>query len=456
MARKNRTPEEKARREKIRELLQMANIGSMDDIQNLFKETIAEFMENGLEAELEDELGYSRYDYRNKATDNSRNGHSSKTLRTSFGDVEVSVPRDRKGEFEPQVLKKNQTSISQDIEEKILSMYAKGMTTGDIEAHIQDIYGICVSDSTVSRITDKILPIVREWQQRPLEGIYAVVFLDAIHYHVRSEGQIVKKAVYIAIGIDLNGRKDVLGMWVGENESAKFWATVLNGLKNRGVEDIFIACTDNLTGFDAAIHASFPQTEIQNCILHQLRNSSRYVSYKDIRALMADLKAVYAAVDEQAALNALDAFGERWDGKYPRISQSWRANWANLSTYFKYPQEVRRLDLYHQCHRGFQPPAAQGGQGQIGVSHRRQPVENAVSGDDGHHEKVDGTAAGLERDPRTAVDLLCRTHARITPPEPDVKGLRAAVRGAPMNGGLAATLDIHPRRRYTAHKAAVG
>ena len=188
----------------------------MDDIQNLFKETIAEFMENGLEAELDDELGYSKYDYKNKDTDNSRNGHSSKTLRTSFGDVEVSVPRDRKGEFEPQVLKKNQTSISQDIEEKILSMYAKGMTTGDIETHIQDIYGISVSDSTVSRITDKILPIAKEWQQRPLEAIYAVVFLDAIHYHVRSEGQIVKKAVYIAIGIDLDGRKDVLGMWVAK------------------------------------------------------------------------------------------------------------------------------------------------------------------------------------------------------------------------------------------------
>ena len=202
------------------------------------------------------------------------------------------MPRDRKGEFEPQVLKKNQTSISQDIEEKILSMYAKGMTTGDIEAHIQDIYGISVSDSTVSRITDKILPVAREWQQRPLEAIYAVVFLDAIHYHVRSEGQIVKKAVYVAIGIDLNGRKDVLGMWVGENESAKFWATVLNGLKNRGAEDIFIACTDNLTGFDAAIHATFPKAEIQNCIIHQLRNSSKYVSYKDLKALMADLKAV--------------------------------------------------------------------------------------------------------------------------------------------------------------------
>jgi putative transposase len=321
MSRKNRSPEEKARRAKIRELLQMANIDSMDDIQELFKDTIAEFMENGLDAELEEDLGYSRYDYKNKSTDNSRNGHSSKNLRTSFGDVEVSVPRDRKGEFEPQLLKKNQTSISQDIEEKILSMYAKGMTIGDIEAHIQDIYGLSVSATTVSRITDKILPVAKEWQQRPLESIYAVVFLDAIHYHVRSEGQIVKKAVYIAIGLDLDGRKDVLGMWVGENESAKFWATVLNGLRNRGVEDIFIACTDNLTGFDTAIHAVFPETEIQNCMIHQLRNSSKYVSYKDLKALMSDLKAVYAAVDEQAALDALETFAQNWTINIPR-SQS--------------------------------------------------------------------------------------------------------------------------------------
>ena len=302
MSRKNRTPEERERRAKIRELLKESNISSMEDIQDLFKETIAEFMGNGLEAELEEDLGYSRYDYKNKSTDNSRNGHSSKTLRTSFGDVDISVPRDRKGEFEPQVLKKNQTSVSQDIEEKILSMYAKGMTTGDIEAHIQDIYGIEVSDTTVSRITDKILPLAKEWQQRPLEAVYAVVFLDAIHYHVRSEGQIVKKAVYIAIGVDLDGKKDVLGMWIGENEGAKFWATVLNGLKNRGVEDIFIACTDNLTGFSNAIEAVFPRTEIQNCIIHQLRNSGKYVSYKDLKALMADLKAVYATVDEEAAL----------------------------------------------------------------------------------------------------------------------------------------------------------
>lgn len=350
---KKRTPEENARRSKIRELLDMSNITSMDDIQNLFKETIAEFMEDGLETELDDELGYSRYDYCNKNTENSRNGHSSKTLRTSFGDVEVAVPRDRKGEFEPQLLKKNQTSISQDIEEKILSMYAKGMTTGDIEAHIQDIYGVDVSDTTVSRITDKILPVAKEWQQRPLEAVYAVVFLDAIHYHVRSEGHIVKKAVYIAIGIDLDGHKDVLGMWVGENESAKYWTTVLNSLRDRGIEDIFIACTDNLCGFSTAIEAVFPKTEIQNCIIHQIRNSSKYVSYKDLKALMADLKAVYAAVDEDAALMALDTFSEHWDKKYPTISQSWRANWANLSTYFKFPQELRRLIYTTNAIEGF-------------------------------------------------------------------------------------------------------
>ena len=353
MPRRKRSPEENERRAKIRELLLSSNISSMDDIQDLFKETIAEFMESGLEAELDDELGYGRYDYRNKDTDNSRNGHSSKTLRTSYGDVEVAVPRDRKGEFEPQLLKKNQASVSQDIEEKILSMYAKGMTTGDIETHIQDIYGIEVSDTTISRITDKILPIAKEWQQRPLEAVYAVVFLDAIHYHVRSEGQIVKKAVYIALGINLDGKKDVLGMWVGENESAKYWTTVLNGLKNRGVEDIFIACTDNLTGFSAAIEAVFPKTEIQNCIIHQLRNSSKYVSYKDIKELMADLRSVYAAVDEPAALDALDAFSAKWETKYPKISRSWRENWANLNTYFKYPQEVRRLIYTTNSIEGF-------------------------------------------------------------------------------------------------------
>ena len=356
MARKNgrqRSPEEAARREKIRELLALSGVEGMEDIQQLFRETVAEFMESGLDAEMDEQLGYDRYDVQGKETDDSRNGHSKKTLRTSFGDTTIQIPRDRKGEFDPVILRKNQTSISQDVEAKIISMYAKGMSTTDIGDHIRDIYGIEVSESTVSRITDKVLPEAREWQQRPLESVYAVMFMDAIHYHVRSEGQIVKKAVYIAIGIDLSGRKDVLGMWVGENESAKYWATVLNSLRNRGVEDVFIACTDNLTGFANAIEAVFPKADIQNCIIHQLRNSSKYVSYKDLKALMADLKKVYAAVDEPSAEEALEAFSARWDKKYPKISASWRENWPNLSTYFKFPEELRRLIYTTNAIEGF-------------------------------------------------------------------------------------------------------
>ena len=356
MARKNgrqRSPEEAARREKIRELLALSGVEGMEDIQQLFRETIAEFMETGLDAEMEEQLGYDRYNVKGKETDDSRNGHSKKTLRTSFGDTTIQIPRDRKGEFDPAILRKNQTSISQDVEAKIISMYAKGMSTSDIGDHIRDIYGIDVSESTVSRITDKVLPEAREWQQRPLESVYAVMFMDAIHYHVRSEGQIVKKAVYIAIGIDLSGHKDVLGMWVGENESAKYWTTVLNSLRNRGVEDVFIACTDNLTGFDNAIEAVFPKADIQNCIIHQLRNSSKYVSYKDLKALMADLKKVYAAVDEPSAEEALEAFSARWDKKYPKISASWRENWPNLSTYFKFPEELRRLIYTTNAIEGF-------------------------------------------------------------------------------------------------------
>ena len=353
MTRRNRSPEENERRAKIRELLLSSNISSMDDIQNLFKETIAEFMESGLEAELDDELGYGRYDYRNKDTDNSRNGHSSKTLRTSYGDVEVAVPRDRKGEFEPQILKKNQTSVSRDIEKKILSMYETGMTTGDIESHMKELYDIDISDSTISRITDKILPIVKEWQERPLEEVYAVVYMDAIHYHVRSEGRIVKRAVYIALGVNMDGKKEVLGMYVGDNESAKFWLSIINGLKNRGVEDILITCVDGLTGFPQAIEAVFPQTEIQQCIIHQIRNTTRYVSYKDNRKVMADLKAVYAAPTEEIALENLEDFGEKWNSKYPKIYKSWSERWATLATYFKYPEQVRKLIYTTNAIEGF-------------------------------------------------------------------------------------------------------
>lgn len=343
MSKRKITPERREQRKQLLELLQGAGINDVAGVQDLFKEMVSTVLENGLEGELEESLGYSKYDYRNKQTDNSRNGYSEKTLKTSLGDMDISVPRDRNGEFEPQIVKKHQTSLSGDIEEKILSMYAKGMSTSDIETHIREIYGVEVSDSTISRITDKILPMVKEWQMRPLESSYAVVFLDAIHFHVRSEGQIVKKAVYIAIGLGMDGMRDVLGMWVGENESAKFWLGILNSIKNRGVEDILIACVDGLTGFSQAIEAVYPKTEIQQCIIHQIRNSTRYVSYKDIKALMADLKRIYAAIDEQTALYELDMFEEKWSSKYPKIAISWRTNWARLSTYFKYPQEVRTL-----------------------------------------------------------------------------------------------------------------
>ena len=317
---------EKERKENLRNIMKGLDVKSFDDLKDVFKLMVGEMLENGLEGELDDELGYTKYDYRNKSSENSRNGYSKKTLKTSFGETEIKVPRDRDGEFEPQLVKKNQTTLTGDIEEKILSMYAKGMTTSDIETHIQDIYGLECSDSTISRITDKILPVVREWQSRPLEEIYAVVFMDAIHFHVRSEGQIVKKAVYIAIGINMDGHKEVLGMWVGENESAKFWLSVMNGLKNRGLQDILIACVDGLTGFPAAIEAVYPKTEIQQCIIHQIRNTTKFVSYKDIKALMADLKKVYAAIDEQTALTELENFDDKWRGKYPKIAISWRDN----------------------------------------------------------------------------------------------------------------------------------
>lgn len=351
------SPEERAaEKERKSQLLQLAQCLDPEkkyDFQSMFKEMLSLFLENGLEGELEDELGYSKYDYRNKSTDNTRNGHSKKNIKSSYGDLEVKIPRDRNGEFEPQLLKKQQNTLTNDIEEKILSMYAKGMTTKDIESHIQELYGLECSDSTISRITDKILPVVKEWQSRPLDEIYPIVFMDAIHFHVRSDGRVIKKAVYIAIGITLEGRKEVLGMWIGENESAKFWLSVMNEIKNRGVEDIFIICVDGLTGFSNAIEAAFPKAEIQQCIIHQIRNSTKFVSYKDIKELMVDLKKVYTATTEEIALFALENFGEKWDSKYPKISNSWNANWIKLSTYFKYPPEIRILIYTTNSIEGF-------------------------------------------------------------------------------------------------------
>lgn len=352
---RNESPQKQAMREMMKEYLKNNDVKVKDgtDVNAVMRDMMSVLLEGVLDEELDEELGYSKYDYRNKDTDNSRNGHSSKTMHTSYGDMELSIPRDRNGEFEPQVVKKYQNTITQDMEEKILSMYAKGMTTSDIESHMRELYGIDISDSTISRVTDKILPIVREWQERPLEEIYAVVFMDAIHYNVRSEGRIVKRAVYIALGIDMNGHKDVLGMYVGENESAKFWLSIMNGLKNRGVKDILIACVDGLSGFPEAIGAAFPKTEVQHCIIHQIRNSTKFVSYKDLKPLMADLKRVYAAPTEETALSELERFGGLWNGKYPKIYKSWNDHWATLSTYFKYPEPIRRLIYTTNAIEGF-------------------------------------------------------------------------------------------------------
>ena len=323
------------------------------DGNSIMRDMMSIILEGAPDQKMDEELGYSKYDYRNKETDNSRNGHSQKTMHTSYGDMEIDIPRDRKGEFELQIVKKYQNTVTQDMEEKILSMYAKGMTTNDIESHMRELYDIEISDSTISRITDKILPIVKEWQERPLEEIYAVVFMDTIHCHVRNEGRIVKHAVYIAMVIDMEGHKDVLGMYVGQKESAKFWLSILNGLRNRGVEDILIACADGLTGFPQAIEAVFPDTEIQQCIIHQLRNTTKFVSYKELKPLMADLKRVYAAPTEEIALAELDGFDVQWSGKYPKIAKSWEDNRANLSTYFKYLEAVRRLIYTTNVIEGF-------------------------------------------------------------------------------------------------------
>ena len=350
MARRRRERMSEGKKNIIAGLIQEYDIKSAEDIQEALKDLLGGTIQEMMEAELDEHLGYDEYE----RSDNPdyRNGVKHKKLRSSYGEIPIDIPQDRDGDFEPQIVQKRKKDISA-IEQKIIAMSAKGMTTSDIEAHIKDIYGLECSDTTISRITDKILPVVREWQSRPLEEIYAVVFMDAIHFHVRSEGQIIKKAVYIAIGINMDGQKEVLGMWVGENESAKFWLSVLNSIKARGVEDILIAYIDGLTGFTNAIEAVYTKTEIQQCIIHQIRNTTKFVSYKDIQALMADLKRVYAAVDEQTALSELDSFDEKWSSKYPKIAISWRANWANLSTYFKYPEAVRTLIYTTNTIEGF-------------------------------------------------------------------------------------------------------
>ena len=340
MARRRKmTPE---RKEFIDSLIAHYNPKDVNDVQEMLKDLLGDTLQGMLEAEMDEHLGYTKYDYRNKETEDSRNGHSPKTVTSSMGEIALDIPRDRQGSFEPQVVKKHQTDISS-IEDQVLSMYAKGMTTRDISDHLNSVYGVDASAEMISRMTDKILPMAKEWQNRPLDRKYAIVFMDAVQFNVRQDGHVVKKAVYVAIGVRLNGRKDVLGMWIGGNESAKYWLGVLNELKNRGVEDIMIISVDGLTGFVDAIGAVFPKTEIQRCIVHQIRYTTKFVSYKDIKAFTKDLKQIYQAATEELALQALDELEEKWGKKYPSSVSSWRNNWTELSAYFKYPQELRKI-----------------------------------------------------------------------------------------------------------------
>jgi putative transposase len=329
-------------KQQLRQFIKENKLVTAQDAQNALKDLFAETLQEMLEAELDTQLGYDKHDTKNKQTPNSRNGKSKKTITSEYGDQEIQVPRDRQGEFEPIVVKKHQSNVT-GIEDQIIAMYAKGISTRDIQDHLEQLYGIDVSPTMISNVTNKIVPLIKEWQSRPLQGVYAVVFLDAIHFKVKQDGHIVNKAAYMVIGIDLDGSKDVLGMWIGENESSKFWLTVLNDLKNRGVQDILITCVDNLTGFSQAISACYPQTEIQKCIIHQIRNSTRFVSYKDLKKVTADLKPIYKATTEEAALLELDRFEEVWGSKYPLILRSWRTNWDELATFFKYPPEIRKL-----------------------------------------------------------------------------------------------------------------
>ena len=328
--------------EQIKQLIKEKNLKTVTDVHNALKEMFGDTIQRMLEAELENELGYSKYNYKDKKTSNCRNGYSKKDVQTDMGEVQLQVPRDRKGEFEPVVVKKHQNDVSS-IEDQVLSMYAKGMSVRDIQTHLSDIYGVEASPALISNITDKIMPVIRDWQSRPLQEVYAVLFLDAIHYKVRQEGQIVNKAAYMIIGIDLDGQKDVLGMWIGESESAKFWLNILNELKNRGVKDILITSVDNLSGFSEAISACFPKTQIQKCIVHQIRNSTRYVSYQDLKKFTTDLKPIYKAISEEKALEELDRFEEKWGKKYPLAIKSWRSNWTELATFFRYPAEIRKI-----------------------------------------------------------------------------------------------------------------
>ncbi len=334
-------------KELMKQYVDSQNFTSTTQIMQAMKELFRDAIQQVMESELDVELGYETSERMSDSENdnlskNYRNGYSKKTVKTQLGEIEVKVPRDRNGEYEPKIIGKYNRNAD-GMEEKILSLYACGMSQRDIAEQIKNLYDVEISPELVSKISEKIMPEVNDWQNRPLEEVYPFVFMDAIHYKVKEDHRYITKAAYVVLGINMEGGKDILGIWIGEHESSKFWLNVLTELKSRGVKDVYLFCVDGLTGFREAIEAVYPKAGIQRCIIHQIRYSTRFVSYKDIKALMADLKLVYTAVTEDEALNNLIRFKEKWSKSYPSCVKTWEDNWDILSTFFAYPAEIRKI-----------------------------------------------------------------------------------------------------------------
>ena len=327
----------------IDQLLKGCN--SPDDIlgeAGLLKQLTKKVAERALNAEMEQHLGYAKHAPEGKNSGNSRNGKSSKKVRSVHGEIDLVIPRDRNGSFEPQLVKKGDKQLN-GFDDRIISLYARGMTTRDIQAHFEESYGVEVSPTFISQVTNEVMDEVKQWQQRPLDALYPVVYLDCLVVRSRDSGAVQNKSVYLALGINTDGEKELLGLWMAQTEGAKFWLSVMNELKNRGVQDIFIACCDGLKGFPEAIEAVYPKTQVQLCIVHQIRHSLRYVNWKQRKVIAADLKRIYGAATLAEAGLALAEFAEKWDGQHPTISMSWRNNWERLSVFFDYPPEIRKV-----------------------------------------------------------------------------------------------------------------
>lgn len=319
------------------------NIKTAGDLNTAFRQMYQDCVQVMLENEMSDLLGFDKNSKTPKETENRRNGYSDKKVKSTFGELLLSIPRDRENEFEPVVVEKHSRELSSDIENKIISMYAKGMSTRDISDHINEIYGFSLSAESVSKITDTIMEQAKEWQARPLESVYPFLFLDAVHYSVRTNGKVIKRAAYVVMGISLEGKKDVIGIYIGENETSKFWLQVLTDMKSRGVKDVLISSVDGLPGFSDAIKSVFPKAEVQRCIVHQIRNTLGNVPWKDRKTLAQDLKAIYNAPSEEQGFIELEKIEEKWGSKYSYALKSWKNNWSELSTFFKYTPEIRKM-----------------------------------------------------------------------------------------------------------------